>query len=179
MKLVGFSAAGVYVRPPTFVPALVVCFAAAAVGARFTTPAVASDWYHQLKKPPWQPPAGLFAPLWTILYTLMAVSAAMLWSRPDTRKIRLSKVLFGSQLTLNAAWSYAFFGRRSPGTGLVVICALVTSIFTYAVKAWSESKAASVLFLPYDLWVSFAAVLNGWIFFANRPRRGAQDNGGR
>ena len=57
--------------PPVLVVWLAVCYGAAAVGAQFMPGA----WYEALTKPPWTPPGWLFAPVWTVLYTLMAVAA--------------------------------------------------------------------------------------------------------
>lgn len=139
----------------------------AGIGSGFTARSVNSDWYFQLKKPSWQPPGPLFGPVWTLLYVLMAVSGGIIWSKQGNGW-RLGKALFAGQLSLNTLWSAAFFGLRSPAAGLAVITPLLAAIYAYTIWAWKRSQLASLLFVPYDLWTTFAAALNAWIFAANR-----------
>ena len=74
---------------------LVVVFAVAAAGAAFTP----GEWYEALSKPPWTPPNWLFAPAWTALYVMIAVSGWLVWQRVGASG---AIVLFGWQLLLNA-----------------------------------------------------------------------------
>lgn len=155
-----------------FVLAFVACFGAAAIGSGVTGPALKRPWYRDLKKPSWQPPGGLFGPVWSTLYSLMSVSAGLLWSsQPRQPAATRAKWLFGLQLVLNALWSVVFFGRRSPGAGLAVIVPLELAIIGYVACARRVSRAASWLFVPYAGWVAFASVLNGWIWHQNRAQR--------
>ena len=70
-----------------------------------------------LNKPSWNPPNWLFAPVWTLLYIMMAIAAWLVWKTGQDTKPAM--VLFFSQLALNFAWSFLFFGARSPGLGLI------------------------------------------------------------
>lgn len=136
---------------------LAVCFAAAGLGSLVTAPAV-SGWYASLVKPPWNPPAWIFGPVWTALYILMAIAvwrvsfAAGLRSRPVA--------LFLIQLALNTAWSFVFFGLRNPVWALVEILALWLALAATVVAFWAVDRAASALLWPYLAWVTFAALLN-------------------
>src|SRR5512140_2910205 len=85
---------------------LLVAFAAAAIGALACVDAAA--FYAQLSKPSWAPPAGVFGPVWTVLYSLMGVSAWLVWRAP--RPDRAARALFTAQLAANALWSWLFFG---------------------------------------------------------------------
>jgi len=38
-------------------------------------------WYAALAKPAWNPPNAIFAPVWSVLYGLMAVAAWLVWRR--------------------------------------------------------------------------------------------------
>jgi tryptophan-rich sensory protein len=53
---------------------LALCFSAASLGAVF----LPGEWYLTLKKPSWNPPGWIFAPVWSALYTMMAVAAWLL-----------------------------------------------------------------------------------------------------
>jgi translocator protein len=140
-----------------------VCLSVGALAGLVTAPAVA-DWYPTLVKPFWRPPNWLFAPVWTILYLMMAIAAWLVWKAGHSRAALL---LWAGQLLLNFAWSFLFFGARSPGLGLIDIVALwlaiAATIFAFSFK----SRLAAALMLPYLCWVSFALALNASIFMLN------------
>jgi benzodiazapine receptor len=146
---------------------LLLCFAAAGLGGLFTGSGIGSGWYESLHKPGWTPPAWVFGPVWTVLYILMAVSLWLVWKRTGWREGKIALTLFGSQLVLNALWSFFFFYLRSPAWGLaelVCLWALIAATL-YAfllVKTW-----AGVILVPYLAWVSFAGVLNYAIWRLN------------
>lgn len=143
-----------------FVISIVVCEVAAAIGAFFTTPAIPT-WYASLQKPALTPPDWLFAPVWTALYLMMAVSLFLVWNTaPRRREVRESIAIFCVQLALNVLWSYSFFGLRSAMLGLAVILALWLSILVSTVSFFRVSRTAGALLVPYLVWVSFATYLN-------------------
>lgn len=94
---------------------LVLCFGAGALGAGFGP----GEWYARLSKPGWTPPGWLFAPVWTVLYALMAVAAWLVSTQRESRGRRLPVMLFSLQLAANAAWPWLFFGLQRPGLALV------------------------------------------------------------
>ena len=142
---------------------LALCFAAAAVGARYQPGA----WYAGLRKPAWNPPSWLFAPVWTVLYAMMGVAAWLVW-----REAGLSREigLFVVQLALNAAWSWLFFGLRRPGLAFADIVVLWLCILATLSAFWSVRPLAALLLVPYLAWVTFAAALNAALWRLNRPR---------
>jgi tryptophan-rich sensory protein len=71
------------------------------------------------------------------------------------------------QIALNAAWSWAFFGFRSPASGLVVIAALWVAIAATLVAFWRLDRLSGALLAPYLAWVTFAAALNVAIWHLN------------
>jgi len=139
----------------------------AAIGGVATSRSV-GDWYDSLDRAPWNPPAWLFGPAWTILYVLMAV-AAWLVAREGLgdSAVRVALTLYLVQLALNLGWSIVFFGLRRPGLALVVIGALFVAITATAIAFHGISPTAAWLLVPYLAWVAFAASLNAWIAFAN------------
>jgi benzodiazapine receptor len=147
---------------------VVVCLAAGAVGSLFTTPKIAG-WYATLAKPSFRPPNWVFGPVWTMLYILMGIALFLVWRKGlSARGVRAALLVFVVQLVLNALWSVAFFGAESPGAGLVVIVALWFAIVACIALFAPLSRAAALLLVPYILWVSFAAILNGSIYLLNR-----------
>ena len=139
-----------------FVVILLICFAAAGLGSVATTPNIPT-WYATLAKPAWNPPNWLFGPVWTVLYICMAVAAWLIWRQDGVRGPRM---LFAVQLTLNAAWSWLFFGFHMPGAAFLEILVLLIAIAATTIAFWPRSKAAGILLLPYLGWVAFASVLN-------------------
>lgn len=125
-------------------------------------------WFDKLNKPSWNPPAFLFAPIWTTLYLLMGISLALIWQNktPELEK-RNTYLLFSAQLFLNFWWSILFFHFHSPALALVdIILMVITIIFTIFVFS-NFSKTASWLLVPYIVWVSFATFLNFSIWNLN------------
>jgi tryptophan-rich sensory protein len=147
-------------------------FGAAALGGTATAKSV-NGWYRTLRKSSLTPPDWVFGPVWTLLYTLMAISA---WrvkraadEHPERREAaRAASTAWFAQLALNLSWSVIFFGQRRIGGGLVVIGALWASIIGYIVTASQVSRTAAWLFAPYLAWVSFAAFLNYRLWELNR-----------
>ena len=134
--------------------------AASALGSLATLPSIPT-WYATLAKPPLTPPNGVFGPVWTLLYALMAIAAWRILSRPADVPARKAAVFwFFIQLVLNAAWSCAFFGLHSPALGLVVILGLVLAIGVTIRRFLQVDRLAAWLLAPYLAWVLFAAYLN-------------------
>ena len=145
---------------------VVICFAAAGVGSLATSTSVGS-WYPTLRRPSWNPPDWIFGPVWSSLYLCMAVAAWLVW-RSGAVGTKYALLLFFVQLGLNVFWSVIFFGFRLPGQAFVEIVALWAAIVLTAAAFWRASALAGVLFLPYLVWVSFAAILNYTIWQLNR-----------
>lgn len=146
---------------------LALCFAVAAVGGAVTRPAI-NGWYAGLAKPPFNPPDWVFAPVWTLLFAMMAVAAWRIGlADPQMRSNRRALVLFALQLAVNLGWSVAFFGARSPLAGLVVILVLEALIVATILEFRHLDRPAAWLMVPYAAWVAFAIVLNVAIYSLN------------
>jgi tryptophan-rich sensory protein len=105
----------------------------------------------------------VFPVVWTILYILMGIAAWRVWRAGG----RAALVPFFIQLALNVVWSFAFFGARSPALGFLVIAALWATIAWTIAAFAAVDRAAPWMMAPYLAWVSFAAVLNGAIWYLN------------
>lgn len=130
-------------------------FAAAAIGAFASRDAPA--FYAQLQLPGWAPPAGVFGPVWTVLYALMAVAA---WLATREQKLpRGTRRLFVAQLACNALWSWLFFGWRLGAPAFADVVLLMALVAATTVQFWRARPLAGVLLLPYLGWVAFATAL--------------------
>ena len=140
-----------------FLPLLVI---GCSVIGSFANVFISSDtWYVDLIKSPLNPPSFVFGIVWPILYLLMAYvafrSADKIWK------------LFIPQLILNAAWSWMFFYMHAPLLALINISILIFLNQKILVILKNESKVLFWLYLPYVLWLAFAAFLNASIVFLN------------
>ena len=141
------------------------CFGVAIIGGIVTSTSV-DTWYPTLQKPPITPPDWLFGPVWSLLYFLMGIAAWLVWRCLGMRAMN-ALLLFGIQLLLNLAWSLAFFGFKLIGTALIDILLLVVAVAATTVAFWRIDKRAGLLLMPYLVWISYAALLNGWIWVLN------------
>ena len=146
---------------------IIIAEAAGATGSIFTASAIPA-WYATLQKPAFNPPNFIFAPVWTILYFLMGVSAFLVFEKGFTKKeVRFALLVFALQLILNVLWSFVFFGLKSPSLAFLEIIILWVSILATIFYFYKISKPASYLLIPYLLWTTFAAFLNFAIFRLN------------
>jgi len=135
---------------------LAACFLSASLGAIF----MPGEWYAALQKPAWNPPSWIFGPVWTVLYTMMAVAAWLVWIDGGFAARRRPLAWFLTQLALNAAWTPIFFGLHQPGLACAEILLLWLTIAATLAVFWPLNRTASWLLAPYLAWVSFAATLN-------------------
>ena len=147
--------------------ALLTVFAVAILGGAVTATSV-SEWYPDLVKPAFTPPAWVFPIAWNLLYFLMALAAWLVWLKAGSLKDSGAPLsLFGGQLMLNLGWSIVFFGLRSPGGALVEVVILLLVIAITTVAFFRRSPLAGILMVPYLAWVGFATYLNAGIWLLN------------
>ncbi len=128
------------------------------------------DWYHTLRKPTLQPPNWLFGPAWTVILGLAAWSAVIAWNAAPDHTARMHVIiLFSANAVFHALWSPLFFRLHRPDWALVEVIFLWSSLVALVVGLWPISHGASLLIVPYLLWVSFASWLNSAIVRLNRP----------
>ncbi len=113
-------------------------------------------WYAALGKPAFNPPNWVFAPVWSIVYLLIAVAGWRVREQGSSSGWRL----WLAQMALNFAWSPIFFGLHQPGVALAVIVALLLAIVAFQIAIWKADRISAILFAPYAVWVAFASLLN-------------------
>lgn len=129
----------------------------------------ARDFYASLVRPDWAPPGSVFGPVWTVLYTLMAIAAWLVWRERGWAGARGPLLLFCAQLAVNALWSWLYFAWRQGALAFAEILVLWLLIAATAVAFWRVKKLAGVLLLPYLAWVSFATALT-WATWRANPQ---------
>ena len=127
-------------------------------------------WYPMLVKPSFNPPNWVFAPVWSLLYLMMGISAGLVWDKitDQGEEVKAGLKFFAIQLALNAFWSYLFFELKNPLLALIEIVLLWLMIYETYIKFKKIDKIAGYLLVPYLLWVGFASVLNASICLLNR-----------
>jgi tryptophan-rich sensory protein len=120
-----------------------------------------SAWFESLTKPWFYPPGWAFGVAWTALFSLLGVALWLVWRKgTDSREVRVALGAFAGQMVLNLAWTPAFFSLQRPLVALGIIVALWVAILGTMAAFRRVSRRATLLLVPYLLWVSFAAVLN-------------------
>ncbi len=163
-------------RAGSLIAFVVICYAAAFVASVITRPEIAT-WYAHLAKPSWRPPNWLFAPVWTILYGMMAVAGWKVWCAQASKLRTATLWVFGLQLVLNFTWSPVFFMWHRIAAGFLVIGGLELLLLVFIVLTLRFEGTAAKLFVPYLLWVSFAATLNYTIWTMNPNTSGDAQRG--
>ena len=115
--------------------------------------------YETLVKPPLSPPAFLFPIVWSILYTLMAVSASLILSSKSLKTDSAMKIYY-AQLIVNFIWPILFFNFGFLTLSFVWILLLIALVALMIYKFYGINKTAALLQIPYLLWLLFAAYLN-------------------
>jgi tryptophan-rich sensory protein len=153
---------------PALVGFIGLCLLVGATAAAFNAPAM-EGWYPSLTQPPGNPPNWLFPVVWTTLFVMIGTSAWLVWWRaPQGRRQTAALTLWGWQLLLNAAWSPAFFGMKSPALGLMVIVPMLLLIGMTVASFARLNRTAALLLVPYLCWTSYATYLNAGFWWLNR-----------
>jgi tryptophan-rich sensory protein len=139
----------------------------------FTSGLVTSEniptWFASLKKPWFNPPNWIFAPVWTTLYILMGISSYIIFIKENSLSRFRSLYAYLVQLVLNFFWSIIFFGMHRPDFSLIEIVVLWFSILITILNFGKLSKMAAWLMVPYITWVTFATILNFHFVILNYP----------
>lgn len=128
------------------------------------------DLYSEVRQPPLAPPAILFPIVWTVLYVLMGISAAMIYTEGRVEKSERSAALmpYGASLFVNFFWSILFFNLRAFLPAFVWLVLLEFLVVMTIISYRKINTGAALLQIPYAIWVAFAGYLNFAIWWLNR-----------
>ncbi len=138
---------------------ILICQSVGIIGATFTMSSL-DNWYRTIQKPSWNPPDWIFGPVWTTLYAIMGFSMWTIWKNRATQKISWCIIIFIIQLLLNGIWTPLFFGLKNPALALIDIMFLFSAIIATIIIFYKVNRLASLILIPYLLWVGFATILN-------------------
>ena len=152
----------------TYVVSILIPLAVGGVSALLTMNNM--NIYSEIDTPALSPPAILFPIVWTVLYVLMGISAAMIYNSPTLLQNKKEKALFTYALSLffNFSWSIIFFNLRAFGVAFIWLVVLWLLILKTIIEYSKINRVAAYLQIPYLIWVSFAGYLNLAIFLLNR-----------
>lgn len=144
----------------------------AAIGGLATAVTI-DGWYAEAEKTLLNPPNALFGPVWTTLYTLLAVSAWVIWRQPASPERTRALRVYAGQLAFSSAWSPLFFvlyevtGPSALWIALGWIVVLDFIVLANIAAFWAVKRRAAWLLIPYGLWLLFATALNASIAVVN------------
>ena len=128
------------------------------------------DLYSSINTPPLSPPSILFPIVWTILFVLMGISAAMIYTDTNASVLSKKSALFTYTLSLivNFFWSIIFFNFRAFLFAFLWLLLLLFLIVRTIMKYYKINPTAAYLQIPYLLWVTFAGYLTFAIWLLNK-----------
>jgi len=143
---------------------ILLAFGASAWGGLITS-FYKEPWYSSIIKPTFNPPDWVFAPVWITLYLAMSVAIWLIWINPK----RSEKVIYiyFIHLLINGSWSLFFFGLHLILVSLVIIAVIIFLVLWLIKLYYPINKFSSVLMVPYLIWLSYAFILNFYIFTLN------------
>ena len=130
----------------------------------------AMEDFSEFNQPPLSPPGWLFPVVWIILYTLMGISAAMIFLRrgDGPKEAKDALAVYSMSLAVNFVWCILFFSLRIFLVSFVWLLLLLGLIIATIIRFKPIDPRAAYLQIPYALWVAFAGYLNLAIFFLNK-----------
>ncbi len=143
---------------------ILLAFGASAWGS-YVTNLYKEPWYSMIVKPSFNPPEWIFAPVWITLYIAMSVAIWLIWINPQ-RKERIIYIYF-IHLLINGSWSIFFFGLHLILASLIVIGIIIFFVVWLIKLYYPINKLSSFLMVPYLMWLSYAFILNFYIFILN------------
>lgn len=126
------------------------------------------QWYAQLEKPFFAPPAWLFGPVWSVLYVLIAISFGYGFYKIYKKELPTSLLApLIINIISNAAFSPIQFTLKNNALALVDVLIVWISIIWIIRSAWNKERWVAYLQIPYLMWVTFASILQASITWLN------------
>lgn len=141
------------------------------ISGRLAGSSEANPWFMALLKPEIYPPGAVFGIVWTILYVMMGIALALVWTARGARWRWTAVLLFVLQLAANLAWSPLFFRYQRIEDAFWLIVAIFALALLTTISFAAVRRMAALLMLPYLAWLGFAGLLN-WRIHELNPEGG-------
>jgi translocator protein len=130
-------------------------------------------WYQALKQPEWKPPDWAFGVIWSSIFVLIGIAGVLAWRRAShpAQRVQILALFFLNSI-FHVIWSLLFFTMKRPDWALIELVFLWLSIAALILTFWKISRLASLLMLPYIVWVTIAGFLNYANIVLNGPFTG-------
>ena len=122
--------------------------------------------YETVNKPSFAPPNWIFPVVWSILYLLMGISCYLIYTQKSDLKSN-ALYYYGLQLVINILWPVIFFRMKLFLFAFIWLCLLAVAVFLMLIYFRKIKPVAAYLQIPYMVWLVFAGVLNGAVYFLN------------
>ena len=143
---------------------LIITFSASFIGGLVTF-SFKEPWYSGLVKSNYNPPDWIFAPVWTILYLMMAIAIWFFW-HSKKRDINTIYIYF-IHIVFNTTWSIVFFGLHQIFLAFIVLIVLICLIIVLIIRFKRVTFVSYYLMIPYLLWCLYALFLNYKLLILN------------
>lgn len=152
----------------TYAISILIALAVGGLSAFFTRNSM--NLYRDIITPPLSPPSILFPIVWTVLFILMGISAAMIYLDKNASSAQKSSALatYILSLIVNFFWSLIFFNLRAFLFAFLWLLLLLYLVIRTIMKYYKINRVAAYLQIPYALWVTFAGYLTFAIWYLNR-----------
>jgi tryptophan-rich sensory protein len=129
-----------------------------------------ATYYSQhLRRPAWAPPAWLFAPVWSALYLLIAISFGAVFVKGFQGQLSFAIVVpFLLNLVFNMLYTPIQFGLKNNYLAALDIALVLGTLFWMLIAIYPFLPWVAYANIPYMLWVLFATVLQFTITWINR-----------
>ena len=135
--------------------------------AGFLTRDAVTIYAESVVKPPYSPPALIFPVVWSVLYLLMGISTARVYTAPESIERTKSLRLFAAQLAVNFGWCFVFFTFREFGLASVLLVVLLVLAVMMTQNFWKVDSLSGYLQLPYIVWLIIACYLSIGVWYLN------------
>ncbi|MBU0667789.1 tryptophan-rich sensory protein [Patescibacteria group bacterium] len=141
-----------------------------AVGTGFLSEANL-DWYGALSLPAWTPPNKVFGIIWLAIFLLITASAMIIWTLKlkdkEICRRNIASIIFLLNAILIFLWEFLFFGMHLLNAAFIESIVLEIAIAALIYLLWPLSRMATIILIPYFLWVAFATFLNYTVMIMN------------
>ena len=130
-----------------------------------------SNYYKELKKPSWAPPARLFGPVWMVLYIIIFISfgyVIYLYFKDIFPFIILLPFILN--LIFNFAFTPIQFRLKNNGLATIDIFLTIITLLWALYAIYPYASWVSYVNILYALWGIFATALQFTIMLANRKK---------